>query len=79
MTTDTTYRVIALEDREQCGPTAATPELARLGALNLAVRNLRLGLERTDWHEQSGKMRPYRTILEDAETQLGEWDLGPGD
>ena len=72
---DTTYRVIAIEDREIVGQTAATPELAKLVAPDTDRTRFRFGLERTDWGEHYGKPRAIRTVLIDAENRPGEWEL----
>ncbi len=73
---DTTYRLIVLGDRENCGETAASPDLAKLVPGNLNRANQRLGMERTDWADHFGKMRVHRSILVEAETQPGEWTIG---
>jgi len=72
---DTTYRLVVLGDREIVGQTAATPELAKLVPPKVR-RTVRLGLEQTDWGEHYGKPRAIRTVLIDAETSPGEWELG---
>ena len=84
--TDVTYRLIALGDDEigagLVGQTALTPDLARLvpgGLSNPVVRKRhRLGIERTDWTGDSGKPKPVRSILIDAESEPGEWTIGAG-
>ena len=73
---DTTYRVFVIENREAVGQTAATPELAKLVAPRVDRTRFRLGLERTDWGEQYGKPRAVRSVLIDAESRPGEWELG---
>ncbi len=70
-----TYRVVSLTDGNWAGKTAATPELARLGAGDLDREHL-LGLERTDWGDNYGKPKAIRTVLVEAESQPGEWKLG---
>lgn len=72
---DATFRVINLVDRSEVGQTAATPELAKLVAEGLN-RSCRLGLERTDWSDNHGRLKPYRTIVVEAEPTAGDWDLG---
>ena len=82
---DITYRLIALDP--QCGingQTALTADLARLvpGGLNDAEirKNYRLGIERTDWSAGrgllSGGLKPIRSVLIDAESSPGEWEIG---
>ncbi len=67
--TDVTYRLIAF-GTDIVGNTALTPDLARLvpGGLDnpLIRRDRRLGIERTDWADHSGKLRIVRTVLIDA-------------
>jgi hypothetical protein len=84
--TDITYRLIALDP--ECGlvgQTALTPELAQLvpGGLNNADlrKTCRLGIERTDWSSTrgvlgSGGLKPVRSVLVEAESSPGEWDIG---
>ncbi len=76
--TETTYRLIALDDRSNAGQTALTPELAKLVPGDL-VRHAttRLGMERTDWVEHYGKPKIARTVLIEAESKPGEWTIGP--
>ena len=76
--TNVTYRLISLSpDCDLTGQTALTPDLAKLvpGALAL-VRSGRLGMERTDWETGSGKPRPVRSVLIDAKSKHGEWEIG---
>lgn len=77
MENDVTYRVFILEDPNCFGRTAASPELAKLVAGDLP-RDFRLGMERTDWKDNSGKPRVHRSVVVDAEARPGEWTLGPG-
>ena len=72
--TEVTYRLVGLRDGQN-GPTAATRELAMLASRNLG-REQRLGIERTEWAEHNGKMRASRTVLIEAESRSGEWELG---
>jgi len=76
---DTTYRLIAF-GRDIVGQTALTPDLARLvpGDLDnpMIRRKHRLGIERTDWTNDSGRPKPVRSVLIDAESSAGEWTLG---
>ena len=72
---DTTYRCVNLVDPSEVGQTAATPELARLAAWGLS-RTCRIGLERTDWVDQYGKMKVNRSVLIEAEDHPGQWTLG---
>ena len=72
---DVTYRVVNLQDREEVGQTAATPELAKLAAGNLS-RLDRLALEQTDWTEEYGKPKVRRSVIVDAEREPREWELG---
>ena len=72
---DTTYRCINLVDRSEVGQTAASPELAKLVAGPVS-RAFRVGMERTDWVDHFGKMKVHRSILVDAESSPGDWDLG---
>jgi hypothetical protein len=72
---DTTYRIIALHDREIVGQTAETPELAKLVAPDVDRTEVRLGLERTDWGNRHGTPQRVRTVLVAAEKHPGEWDL----
>ena len=66
---DTTFRVIDLANRENVGPTAATPELAKLAARSMMRNRLnsRFALEKTDWAEEYGKPKPRRTVIVEAE------------
>lgn len=72
---DVTFRVINLTDRSEVGQTAATPELAKLAAIGMN-RACRMGLERTDWVRHFEKLKANRTVLLDAETNPGDWELG---
>lgn len=87
---DVTFRLIALDP--QCGingQTALTADLARLvpgGLNNPTVRkNHRLGIERTDWSQgrggllNGGGLKPIRSVLIDAESEPGEWEIGAGE
>jgi hypothetical protein len=72
-----TFRLVALTgDRSRVGQTALTPDLAKLVPGELVQGAQRLGMERTDWAEQFGKPKPIRTVLIDAESKEGEWQLG---
>jgi hypothetical protein len=83
--TDVTYRLVCLGS-DLTGQTALTPDLARLvpgGLDHPDIRpKYRLGIERTDWVPEGGRMprgaglRPYRTILIEAESRPGEWTIG---
>jgi hypothetical protein len=78
---DTTYRVIMLGRTDRVGHTALTPDLARLacdrGSFSSSLRQkYRLGIERTDWANDSGKPKPVRSVLIDAEGFPGEWVVG---
>jgi hypothetical protein len=74
---DTTFRLIDISDRDNCGQTAASPDLALLVPGNLQREGKRLGMERTDWAEHFGKPKVVRTILIAAESRPGEWEIGP--
>ena len=76
--TDTTFRLIVLGDARTFGRTAASPDLAKLvpGDIPIRGREDRLGMERTEWVEDFGKMRILRSVLIDAEERPGQWSLG---
>jgi hypothetical protein len=83
--TDVTFRLVSLSPDHGSikGETALTADLARLipgGLANPEVRKHRLGIERTDWSSAAGgkELRPIRTVLIDAESEPGEWEIGPG-
>ena len=79
MDTDTTYRLIVLDDPDRVGRTAASAELAKLvpGDIGPASRQgKRLGMERTEWVDNFGKMKIHRSILVDAEASPGQWTIG---
>jgi hypothetical protein len=73
---ETTFRLVALGDRNNVGQTAATPELARLVPGDLQRSEKRLGIERTDWVEHFDKLKIHRTVLVDAEETPGQWVIG---
>ena len=73
---ETTYRLIALSDRNNAGQTALTPDLAKLVPGDLVRTNQRLGIERTDWTDHFGKPKIVRTVLIDAEATPEEWTIG---
>jgi hypothetical protein len=72
---NTTYRVGSVNDPTNVGKSARTRELALFAAQGL-MRDDCLVLERTQWEEKNGKMRPAWTVIEDAEHSPGEWKLG---
>jgi hypothetical protein len=74
---DVTFRLIVLGERNNVGLTAITPELAKLVPGDLVRGNRRLGMERTEWVDNFGKLKVHRTILIDAESSAGEWIIGP--
>lgn len=76
--TDTTYRLVVLDDPHTVGRTAVSPELAKLvpGDIRIRGREGRLGMERTDWVEDYGKMKINRSVLIEAEDHPGEWSIG---
>jgi len=79
--TDTTYRLVALGDpQEATGQTALTPDLAKLVPGRLGNRERRekylLGIERTDWTDESGRPKPIRSVLIEVESFPGEWVVG---
>jgi hypothetical protein len=69
-----TYKVVVIGS-QQFGKAAATPDLAKLAAGDLP-RDKRCGIEQTDWSEQHGRPLAYRTVLIEAESTPGEWQLG---
>ncbi|HWE72212.1 MAG TPA: hypothetical protein VG328_03565 [Stellaceae bacterium] len=76
--TDTTYRLIVLGNPDMIGLTAATPDLAKLvpGDIPCHDRKERLGMERTEWIENYGRMKVNRSVVIEAENQPGEWAIG---
>jgi hypothetical protein len=75
--TETTFRLVDLEDRSNTGQTALTAQLAKLVPGDLTRRGTtRLGMERTDWVDHFGKPKIVRTVLVDAESESGEWKIG---
>jgi hypothetical protein len=74
--TDTTYRLVDLNNPNNVGRTAATPELAKLVPGDLNREGRRLGIERTDWVEHNGKPKISRTVLIEVEGVPGEWVIG---
>lgn len=70
-----TYRVGSLNDPTNVGKSAATPDLAKFAAGQLQ-RDECLVLERTNWEEKNGRLRPAWTVILDAEHSPREWDLG---
>jgi hypothetical protein len=70
-----TYRVVVVDDDNWAGKTASSAELAKLAAGKLP-RERRLGLERTEWVEHFDKLKAQRTVLVEAESKPGEWELG---
>lgn len=73
---ETTFRLVALGERDNVGQTALTSGLAKLVPGDLVRGNNRLGMERTDWVDHFGKPKPARTVLIDAESAPGEWTIG---
>ncbi len=73
---DTTYRLVDLSDTANVGKTASSPELAKLVPGDLRRSGQRLGIEQTDWKDDFGKKRPYRSVIVDAETSPGDWTIG---
>jgi len=76
---DTTYRLIVLnvdQDILSRGQTAATPELAKLVPGHLRRAGQRLGIERTDWIEEYGKLRVLRSVIVEAEAEPSQWEIG---
>lgn len=76
--TDTTYRLVILGKSGVVGRTASSPELTKLAPGDIPVRDrdARLGMERTEWIMEGGKMKIYRAILIEAEARPGEWSIG---
>lgn len=71
---EVTFRVIQLNDRNRVGPTAATPELAKLAAATVDFSNDEsLAMERTEWISLTDRMKPHRTIVTEAQTEPGTW------
>lgn len=70
-----TYRVGALNDPHNVGKSARTPQLAKFAARDLD-RGECLVLERTQWENRDGRMRPAWTVIDDAEHAPNEWKLG---
>jgi len=89
-TLNTTYRLVVIGDSGMyaTGKTAATPELARLvpgSLLRQRYGEMRLlGIERTEWTmgptpsggRAAPEPQPSRTVLIDAETTPGQWEIG---
>lgn len=76
--TNVTYRLVSLDpDCDIVGQTAITPELAKLVPGGLGpIRSTLLGIERTDWAMSSNKPQVVRSILIEAESTPGEWEIG---
>ena len=77
--TEITFRLIDLADPSNAGRTAATIQLAKLVPGDLIRDGRRLGIERTDWVEHYGKPKIARSVLIDAESKPGEWEVGVPD
>lgn len=74
---DTTYRLISLTEEGNCGQTGATAEIARLLSGNITrFTSTRLAIERTDWSNATGKLKPVRSVVIEVEDQPGQWTLG---
>lgn len=74
---DTTFRLISLTEEGNIGHTGATPEIAKMIPGNLTrFSDTKLAIERTDWTDSSGKLKPIRSVVVDVESQPGEWVLG---
>jgi hypothetical protein len=76
MERDATYRLVVLGLEGVTGQTAATAELAKLLPPDIDRAKYRLGLECTDWGDHYGKPRAMRTVLIEAESHPGEWEVG---
>jgi hypothetical protein len=70
-----TYRVGSLNDPTNIGKSAVDRELAMFAAGHLR-RDDCLVIEKTQWEDKYGKLRPAWTTIIDAEHQPGEWELG---
>ena len=75
---EVTFRVIQLNDRNRVGPTAATPELAKLAAAAVDFgSDETLAMERTEWISLPDRMKAHRTIVTEAQTEPGKWPAYP--